>query len=356
MKNNKTKRNKKRSSGFLRKSRKYRKNMTGGEEEKKEREGVMDILGSKIKEKTGDIKDYVATKTARLFGFKPIEEKEKQQEKEQAAADQGTSLLGKATDLVSQGTSLLGLGQATDQGSSLVGEVADQSKALVGEAADQGVALADQGAALAVQGVNEVLDAPQTEMAVQEAATATKEVAEDLLETFNEPFEDPNFKKEVKEAADNAAEGATIVLKAMDKPIDVAIDKTSESMTKMGSAIAAGSVKVATDALAAVPGAGAIFDLGRMINDASRAAASVVEASAEIVETGSDMVITSVDSVKGAVDDFKNLGKEKTDIENRVNNSINDFTNPQPTVGGKTRRRLFKKRGGRKTKHVRFAI
>ena len=271
---------------------------------------------------------------------------------------------------VGEGTSsLVDTSAITDQGKALVGQIdaiaekgEEKGKALVSQAdaiAEKGASLVDEGAASAVQGINEVLDAPQTEMAVQEAATNTKEVAEDLLETFNEPFEDPNFKKEVEKAADNAAEGATIVLKAMDKPIDVAIDKTSESFTKMGSAIAAGSVKVATDALAAVPGFGAIFDLGRMLNDGSKAVASVVEAGSEIIETGSDMVISSADSIQGAMDEFKNLGKsikEKNDIENRVNESISDFTNTPPSGGGKTRRRLFKKRRGRKTKHVRFAI
>jgi len=303
--------------------------MTGGEEEK-QREGVLDIIGSKIGEKTQNIKDYVTTKTARLLGYKPIDDN-----------DNDNYDKMQLDKLVSQGSSLI------EEGASIVGE---------------GTALVDQGAATAIQGVNEVLDSPQTEMAIQEAANSTKEITEDLLETFNKPFEDPNFKNEVKEAADNVAEGATIVLKALDKPIDIAIDKTNKSLVKMGEAVAAGSVKVASDALAAVPGFGAIFDLGRMINDGSRAAASVVEAGSEIVETGSDLVTSSIQSVEGAIDDFKNLDstiKQKNNIQSRVNQSISDFTKPNypnSIIGGKTRKRFFKKRKGRKTKHVRFAL
>lgn len=336
-KNNKTHRNKKRSSIFRRKSRKYIRNMTGQsmmggqEENEKERQGVLDIVGSKIGEKTDDITNYLTTKTARLLGYKPIDE---EKETGQAIDDAVAPVLEKGASMLEEGASALG----------------------------EGAALVDQGAATAVQGINEILDAPQTEMAVQEAAEATKEITEDLLENFNKPFEDPNFKKEVKEAADNAAVGATIVLNALDKPIDMAIDKTNKSMVKIGEAVAAGSVKVATDALASVPGFGAIFDIGRMINDGSRAAASVVEAGSEIIETGSDLVTASIDSVENAMEDYKNLGstiKEKSNIQNRIDKSINDFTKPnypKSIIGGKTRKRLFKKRNGKKTKHVRFAF
>jgi hypothetical protein len=219
----------------------------------------------------------------------------------------------------------------------------------------------------AIESVNEVLAAPQVQETIAEAAENTKEVAEDILEKINKPFEDPMFKNELQEAANNVAVGAEIILKAADKPIDMAIDKAAESLTKMGEAAATSSIKIGTDILATLPPPiGTVVDIARMVNDSTRAASSMVEAGSEVVETGSDLVVETLNNIEDEVKkvgELKEKMKEKTNIENRLNNSIENFKNPIPQYGGKkfTRKRLFKrgkmnKVNKYKSKRVRFAV
>lgn len=219
----------------------------------------------------------------------------------------------------------------------------------------------------AIESVNEVLAAPQVQETIAEAAENTKEVTEDLLEKFNEPFEDPMFKNELKEAAENVSLGAEIVLKAADKPIDIAIDKAAESFTKIGEAAATSAIKIGTDVLATLPPPlGTIVDIGRMVNDSTRAASAIVEAGSEVIETGSDLVVETLNNIENEVQkvgELKEKMKEKMSIENRLNNSIENFKNPLPQYGGKniTRKRLFKRgkinRANKlKSKRVRFAF
>lgn len=219
----------------------------------------------------------------------------------------------------------------------------------------------------AIESVNEVLAAPQVQETIAEAAENTKEVTEEILEKINTPFEDESFKNELQETAENVSLGAEIFLKAADKPIDMAIDKASESLSKMGEAAATSAVKIGTDVLATLPPPiGTVVDIARMVNDSTRAASSIVEAGSEVVETGSDLVIETVNNIQDElkkVGDLKEKIKEKTSIENRLNDSIENFKNPIPQYGGKkmTRKRLFKKgkmnRNNRlKSKRVRFAF
>ena len=85
-------------------------------------------------------------------------------------------------------------------------------------------------------------------------------------ENINDKFDNPEFKKELSESIDNAADVAEITIKAMDKPIDAAIVKLNDAGTKAASGIGAGAIKVGTDMLGAIPGFGAIIDLGKIIN------------------------------------------------------------------------------------------
>jgi len=219
----------------------------------------------------------------------------------------------------------------------------------------------------ALESVNEVLAAPQVQETIAEAAENTKEVTEDILEKINKPFEDPMFKNELQEAANNIAVGAEIFLKATDKPIDMAIDKAAESLTKMGEAAATSSIKIGTDILATLPPPiGTVVDIARMVNDSTRAASSIVEAGSEVVETGSDLVVETLNNIESEVKkvgELKEKMEEKVNIENRLNNSIENFKNPLPQYGGKniTRKQLFKRgklnRANKlKSKRVRFVV
>ena len=213
---------------------------------------------------------------------------------------------------------------------------------------------------------------------MNETAAETAEISEKLLENFNEKLSTPKMKEETKEALDNAAEYADIAVEAMDEPINKAVDQLNEAGTKALSGVVSGLIKVGTDALAAVPGAGAIIELGKMANDATAAAGDVVEATSDVTSTLSKVVEETSKNIDEGLDklhqekedltpdtplntdiNLKQLNKEGSSISNRVDKSINQFEKPVSSApvltGGKKTRRKFLNRKG-KTKRVRFSI
>jgi hypothetical protein len=319
-----------RKFGRHNKTLKHKKYLHGGDVE---REGIVDKIQNKIGsviKKTGSV---VLDRVANFAGYQPIVSHNNMAEKVQ----DNTNVIGNiVTDTVSNAVDNL-TNNVTNTASS------------------------------AIENVNEVLAAPEVQETIAEAAENTKEVAGVLLEKINEPFEDPMFKKELQEAAENVSEGAEIILKAADKPIDMAIEKVEDSLTKMGEAVGSSAIKITTDVLATLPPPiGTVVDIARMINDSTRAASSIVESGSKVVEAGSDLVIDTIDNIKEETEKMalmKNMMKEKSQIENRINDSVGNFQNPVPQYGGKkmTRRRLFKKNklrniGKHKSKRVRFAF
>jgi len=109
--------------------------------------------------------------------------------------------------------------------------------------------------------------------------------------------------------------------------------------------------------MAAVPGVGAVIEVGKMLNDGTKAASAVVEAGSEAVEAASDAFIETKENVEQGLKELEEKKKLAEQISNRTTKSIDNFENPISTqmVGGrKTRRRLFKRKA--KSKRVRFAI
>lgn len=302
-----------------------------------EREGVIDKIQNKVGnlfKKTGSV---VLNQVANYAGYTPIDSAIK------TAIKSDDILENNSTGFTNQ---LTGIASNTYQNLSNI---------------------ATNTTANALENINEVLAAPQVQETVAEAAENTKEVTEVLLEKINEKFEDPHFKNELKEAAENVSESAEIILKAADKPIDMAIDKVEDSLTKMGEAVGTSAVKITTDVLATLPPPiGTVVDIARMINDSTRAVSSIVESGSKVVEAGSDLVIDTIDNIKDETQKaavLKEMMKEKGKIENRINNSVENFQNPIPQYGGKkmTRKRLFKngksiRFGKHKSKRVRFAV
>ena len=142
----------------------------------------------------------------------------------------------------------------------------------------------------------------------------------------------------------------------MDKPVKDAIDKLGDATHKITSNTLEGLIKVGSDALAAIPGVGAVIEMGKIANDATTAAGNVVKAGNEATQ-----VVTKVtDGIKKNIDDgVKQLAENKSaanQIMNRTEKSINTFENPINNLsemkpdnvlnGGKSRkrRRLFKRK------------
>lgn len=310
----KTLRNKKRNTYLRRKTkRRYIGGNTNSVNDNKERSGVFGKIGEKIQDIGENTLGYLANKSARLLGYKPMNESEKIQNEIPTNNSEDSNLLGNTVDGVS--TTVEGV----------------------------------------LNNVNEVLQSPQVSENIAIAAEETKEITEELLDKINKPFEDPNFEKKLEQTSEKLADTASILIDAADEPINKAIDKANESLYKMGSAAATSSVKIASDVLATIPGIGVIFDVARIVNDGSKAVTSVSEASSELIQAGSDLV---GETSKNLSDLLETQIKEKNQIQNRINKSTNDFNVPlnQNQKGGSRKTRRILRNRKMKSKRVRFAL
>jgi hypothetical protein len=320
--------------------------------------GIFNIIGDKIADYSGDVTEYVADKGLRLFGLERIKN-----DKENDDDDSDKDIDNKIDDTVSGLTS-----DATLIGKDLVNVVNKGSAALIGQ-------------------INDVLESPKVYKSVTQAAKDTTV----LLNKLNKAAITPEFKEATEIALDNAAEYTNIAVKAMDEPINNAIDTLNKAGAEAAAGVASGAIKVATDAAGAVPGFGAVIDAGKAINDGSAAVSKVIESGSKSVEAIADAVEQTSENFKEGVDKlkdaenkvtrrikdiedksdvvgeglntFKKLNKEGDDTLNRANETIEKFEKPLSDTaataaaaggGRKTRRKLFKRKP--KSKRVRFAF
>jgi hypothetical protein len=309
-------------------------------------EGIFDILGDKIVDYSGDVAGYVGDKALRLVGLQPISSGDENEKSNNE----------KINDTVSGFAS-----QAESVGSTFVNLVNKTAGALIGQ-------------------INGVLESPKVNQTAVQAAQETVETLTKLLTKFNKATNNPEFKAALELSLNNAADYANVFVEATDEPVNNAIDSLRDSGIKAAAGVASGAIKVATDAAGAVPGFGAVIDVGKMINDSTAAFGKVVEAGSETVETLSGVLgkisknlrqgIDKLNSLQNKaskitddVGNFKKLTKDKLNISKRINSSIDNFENPLKKVssvaaaaaggGYKTKRKFFKRKA--KSKRVRFS-
>ena len=306
-----------------------------------DKESIFKVVGDKLAEKVKPAVEYVKEKGLRLLGLQTI----------------------KNPDIVPTETTTNIDNKMNELSNTTSGFVSD-AKAIGADA----VKIADKGTAAIIANINDVLQNPEVGKSVIETAKETAAIGEKLLENFNDNLSTPKMTEEAKQALDNAADYAEIFVKAMDEPIDGAIDELNKAGTKVASAAASGAIKVGTDALGAVPFYGAIIDLGKIANDSGKALSEISEAASEAAETVSKVTKEISENVDEGLDTLDEQKKAAAKIANRTNESINQFQNPLNTAqnslnnlkpksvlsGGKTRRKQFKRNV--KSKRVRFAI
>jgi len=301
---------------LTRRFKKNKKNKTikrGGASEdfqKEERQGVIDMIGDKISGVASSAATFAEDSGLKLIGLERIDKSENDSTKQ--------------VDNITSG----------------VENVVDKT-----------------GAAI-IENINEVLESNAVNETTSQAAEKTANIIKTTAEKFNEALDNPEVKAEVKESIEKAGEIGSVIVEASEKPIEKAVDVAANAVSKATSASLAGVIKVGTDMMAAVPGVGAVIEVGKMLNDGTKAASSVVEAGSEAVEAASDAFIETKENIERGLkvlEEKKRIGNE---ISNRTNVSIKDFENPiitsQIAGGRKTRRRLFKRKA--KSKHVIFSI
>ena len=304
-------------------------------------EGIFTLLGNKIKGLASGAVGYVEDKGLRLVGLQKIDNDETPPvNAETAKIDNQINAAGETAS-----------GLLSDV-KEIAGSAVDAAKGI----ADSAVDAANKVAAAGVEQVNDVLESPVIENSVSEAASETADIVEKSLDVFNEKLSDPKIKEEAAEALNNVADYAELGVKALDKPLNKAVDELNKAGTKAATGLGVGAVNVVTSMMSAVPGLGAVIGLGKIANAASAAAGNVVEAVSDATATAGELVATTGDNLKDGVKELEEKKREALKISNRTNESINKFLPPAEPVGGghKTRRNLIKRKG--KSKRVRFAI
>jgi hypothetical protein len=215
---------------------------------------------------------------------------------------------------------------------------------------DTSVHLANKSKEYVIQNINDFIESPKI--------SKIAESGENYLKDINDKIENPVFKKQVNDTLENISDYSELTLKAMDKPIDDAIIKLNDAGTKATSGIVSSSIKVGTDALAAIPGIGAFIELGKIANDASKGVSSVVEASSQAAETVDDFLTETNKNITK----LSNIKQQGGEIIDRTIDSINNFHKQIPISslpsamkgGNKTKKRFFRRKN--KTKRVRFNL
>ena len=299
-------------SKFTKRFKKYKRTYTmkrgGGD-----RKGVLDILGDKISGVAGSTAKTVTDATLKIMGLKRIQDADPK-----LPDPQNPPVLTSALDNI--------------------GDVADKT-----------------GATL-LSNVNEVLASDAVQQTAQQVANDTADIVKHGAHVFNEALNNPDVKAEINEAIEHAGDLADVVVKASEKPFEEAVEVAAKSAPKIASALLSGSIKVGTDAVAAVPGVGALVEVGKMMNDGSKAASAVVEAGTEVVEAATDAFVETKENVARELKALDTQKKMADQIANRTTKSIVRFENPMSssmTGGKKTKRRLFKRK---QSKRVRFAV
>lgn len=326
------------------KTRKYYGGKNGVTDKNGETKGVLDIIGNKLSGYSGEALNYLKEKGLRLAGLQPIKEEES------AINDSPKEVDKKMNEL-------------SDAASGIISDVKN---------------VFDKGSAAVIGNINGVLESPKVGESVSAAAEETAAISEKLLENFNEKLSTPEMKEETKKALENVAQVSEIAVEALDKPLNKAIDQLNAAGTKAASGIASGAVKVGTDFLAAVPGVGAVIEVGKIANDVTKAAQNVVSAATDATSTVKELVHETGENIDESLEkldekkeeefeeettvkpevSLNQLNKVGGSITNRVNKSIAEFENTNiissVSKNNKTKRKFLKNKG--KSKRVRFAI
>jgi hypothetical protein len=242
-------------------------------------EGILNVIGNKLSNYTGDTTDYLKEKGLRFIN----------------STKRGTDA------------------SSNDTNSGFISNV---------------INVIDKGSAAVLSNINETLKDPNLKRGVIETAKETAAISEDLLENFNNNLSTPKLKEETKRAIDNAADYVELVVTSMDEPINKSIDQLSASGTKAASAAVSGAIKVGTDALGAIPFYGAIIDAGKIANDSFKSFSKMSEAASDASKTISKIVEESSQNINVGLKELKERKKEASQIANRTMNSINAFQNP----------------------------
>ena len=228
--------------------------------------GIFNIIGNKLSISKDAIFAYTKSKLLRLIGLQEVSKNNKPDRYTREVNDTINEFVESISDLVST------------------------AKIISADAVD------------IIENVDNFIKSPQVAKLLENSTT---ENVENLLEALNVNMETPKMKEQTKRLLQNSAEYAEIALVAMNEPLNIALDEVNRAGVKAASAAASGAIKVATDALGAVPFAGAIIDIGKGLNDASYAALQVMSASSDVATSAADLVEDSKANISESINEVE---------------------------------------------------
>ena len=178
-----------------------------------------------------------------------------------------------------------------------------------------------------------------------------KERIEELKVLLN----DPKNKELMREVAANFAQVGVVALDAARPFIDDLINEIFVKLKVVGNEFGEAGVKIALNTLEEIPGYGVIIGT---IRSASNAAEAVLASSNAL----SEVVTKTSDTINASVQNFDKLLKEKGDLINRTNESINKFSENMKSMpatgatGGAYNYSRKHKKGKNKSNRVRFNL
>ena len=190
------------------------------------------------------------------------------------------------------------------------------------------VNVVDKGSAAIIENINDVLENPAVGKTASDAAGDLAQTGTKLLQNFNNSVNTPEFKAATKVALDSASEIAEVVVQASEKPVNDAVDILSDAGEKAATGVASGAIKVGTDAMAAVPGWGAIVEAGKIANDLSTATGDVVEAGTQAVSAISEVVEKTSENINEGLDKLEEVKQQGEHMSNSMANVSNSMAMP----------------------------
>ena len=328
------------------------------EDKEEKNNGIMGMISNKLYNFSKDTTKYITDKGLRLVGLETIKKEADNEDNEDNEDNKDNEDL--KNEISSVNNKIEEIGNASSE---MVSGILSDAKKIGSDIVD----VVDKSSAALVGQVNDVLESPKIENSIGEAVEETAEIGNKLLENVNEKLNNPILKKETEIVLDNVGDYAEIAVDAIDKPLNKGIDSLNEAGTKAISGISSGAMRVGTDILSAVPGIGAVVELGKILNDGSKAVSEVVEAGKDTATTVSEIVKETNENIhegiekleenkKEITNKFKDLNKDGKKITSRIDKSLNEFENPFPSSGGRKTRNKFLGNKFKKTKRVRFAV
>ena len=183
----------------------------------------------------------------------------------------------------------------------------------------------NKGLGIILNQVNTVLAAPGVQTTVDVEAARATELVTDIFSRVAEKLKDPKLQEQARLAGDELAIYAKILVEAMREPLTELVGILSQAGLKATSAITVGIIKVVTDAMAAVPGIGAVMEVGKIANDVSRAVGDAAEAGSNATTATSKALFDITENVKQGLKNANQAPAAEVSPETEV---------PLPKAGG----------------------